>query len=134
MICSKCGNEVPEGKKFCGHCGNPMTITETKGLVCSKCGSPITPGKKFCGKCGSPVSADSQAAAKASPVQNENDLTVSSGFIHWNILPGQIALKIDEADIAHYNNVQGFVVQDGLKAVFFADGVLAGELGAGKYP
>ena len=111
-----------------------MTVTEAKGLVCSKCGSPITPGKKFCGKCGSPVSADSQAAAKASPVQNENDLTVSSGFIHWNILPGHIALKIDEADIAHYNNVQGFVVQDGLKAVFFADGVLAGELGAGKYP
>lgn len=134
MICSKCGNEVAEGKKFCGHCGNPMTVTETKGLVCSKCGSPITPGKKFCGKCGSPVSADSQAAAKTAPGQNENDLTVSSGFIHWNILPGQIALKIDEADIAHYNNVQGFVVQDGLKAVFFADGVLAGELGAGKYP
>ena len=134
MICSKCGNEVAEGKKFCGKCGNPMTVTEAKGLVCSKCGSPITPGKKFCGKCGTPVSADSQAAAKAAPVQNENDLTVSSGFIHWNILPGQIALKIDEADIAHYNNVQGFVVQDGLKAVFFADGVLAGELGAGKYP
>lgn len=134
MICSKCGNEVAEGKKFCGKCGNPMTVTEAKGLVCSKCGSPITPGKKFCGKCGSPVSADSQAAAKAASGQNENDLTVSSGFIHWNILPGQIALKIDEADIAHYNNVQGFVVQDGLKAVFFADGVLAGELGAGKYP
>ena len=134
MICSKCGNEVAEGKKFCGKCGNPMTVTEAKGLVCSKCGSPITPGKKFCGKCGTPVSADSQAAAKAAPGQNENDLTVSSGFIHWNILPGQIAIKIDEADIAHYNNVQGFVVQDGLKAVFFADGVLAGELGAGKYP
>ena len=134
MICSKCGNEVAEGKKFCGHCGNPMTGSETKGLVCSKCGAPITPGKKFCGKCGTPVSADSQAAAKAAPGQNENDLTVSSGFIHWNILPGQIAIKIDEADIAHYNNVQGFVVQDGLKAVFFADGVLAGELGAGKYP
>ena len=134
MICSKCGNEVAEGKKCCGHCGNPMTVTGAKGLVCSKCGSPITPGKKFCGKCGTPVSADSQAAAKAAPDQNENDLTVSSGFIHWNILPGQIALKIDEADIAHYNNVQGFVVQDGLKAVFFADGVLAGELGAGKYP
>lgn len=133
MICSKCGNEVAEGKKFCGHCGNPMTSTEPKGLVCSKCGAPITPGKKFCGKCGTPVSADSQSA-KAGPGQNENDLTVSSGFIHWNILPGQIALKIDEADIAHYNNVQGFVVQDGLKAVFFADGVLAGELGAGKYP
>ena len=137
MICSKCGNEVAEGKKFCGKCGNPMGAAapaSAGGVICSKCGAPVTPGKKFCGKCGSPVSADSQAAAKAAPGQNENDLTVSSGFIHWNILPGQIALKIDEADIAHYNNVQGFVVQDGLKAVFFADGVLAGELGAGKYP
>lgn len=137
MICSKCGNEVAEGKKFCGKCGNPMGAAapaSAGGVICSKCGAPVTPGKKFCGKCGSPVSADSQAAAKAASGQNENDLTVSSGFIHWNILPGQIALKIDEADIAHYNNVQGFVVQDGLKAVFFADGVLAGELGAGKYP
>ena len=137
MICSKCGNEVPEGKKFCGKCGNPMGAAapaSAGGVICSKCGAPVTPGKKFCGKCGSPVSADSQAAAKAASGQNENDLTVSSGFIHWNILPGQIALKIDEADIAHYNNVQGFVVQDGLKAVFFADGVLAGELGAGKSP
>lgn len=137
MICSKCGNEVAEGKKFCGKCGNPMGAAapaSAGGVICSKCGAPVTPGKKFCGKCGSPVSADSQAAAKAASGQNENDLTVSSGFIHWNILPGQIALKIDEADIAHYNNVKGFVVQDGLKAVFFADGVLAGELGAGKYP
>ena len=137
MICSKCGNEVAEGKKFCGHCGNPMGAAapaSAGGVICSKCGAPVTPGKKFCGKCGTPVSADSQAAAKAASGQNENDLTVSSGFIHWNILPSQIALKIDEADIAHYNNVQGFVVQDGLKAVFFADGVLAGELGAGKYP
>ena len=137
MICSKCGNEVAEGKKFCGKCGNPMGAAapaSAGGVICSKCGAPVTPGKKFCGKCGSQVSADSQAAAKAAPGQNENDLTVSSGCIHWNILPGQIALKIDEADIAHYNNVQGFVVQDGLKAVFFADGVLAGELGAGKYP
>lgn len=137
MICSKCGNEVAEGKKFCGKCGNPMGAAapaSAGGVICSKCGAPVTPGKKFCGKCGTPVSADSQAAAKAGKGQNENDLTVSSGFIHWNILPGQIALKIDEADIAHYNNVQGFVVQDGLKAVFFADGVLAGELGAGKYP
>ena len=137
MICSKCGNEVAEGKKFCGKCGNPMGAAapaSAGGVICSKCGAPVTPSKKFCGKCGSPVSADSQAAAKAASGQNENDLTVSSGFIHWNILPGQIALKIDEADIAHYNNVQGFVVQDGLKAVFFADGVLAGELGAGKYP
>ena len=137
MICSKCGNEVAEGKKFCGKCGNPMGAAapaSAGGVICSKCGAPVTPGKKFCGKCGSPVSADSQAAAKAASGQNENDLTVSSGFIHWNILPGQLAVKIDEKDIMGYKDCKGFVVQDGTKAVFFADGVLAGELAGGKYP
>ncbi|MCR4823492.1 MAG: zinc-ribbon domain-containing protein, partial [Treponema sp.] len=131
MICSKCGNEVADGKKFCGKCGNPMTAAspvQQGGEVCSKCGAPLTPGKKFCGKCGAPVAQAGQSEEK------QAEMISHAGFIHWNILPGQIAIKIDEADIAHYNNVQGFVVQDGLKAVFFADGVLAGELGAGKYP
>lgn len=54
--------------------------------------------------------------------------------MHWNILPGQIAAKIDENDIASYSGTKGFVVQDGLKAIFFADGAFVGELAGGKYP
>lgn len=130
MICPKCGNEVQDGKKFCGKCGNKMEVVEVKAAdaVCSKCGAPITPGKKFCGQCGTPV-----AQAPKSTEENA-ELAVSAGFIHWNILPGQLAVKIDENDISHYHDVKGFVVQDGLKALFFADGTLAGELPAGKYP
>ena len=132
MICSKCGNEVAEGKKFCGHCGNPMSqasaapVAKAGEVLCSKCGAPITPGKKFCGKCGTPVAA-------AAPADNA-ELVQRAGFIHWNILPGQLAVKIDDKAILAYKDAKGLVIQDGTKAVFFADGVLAGELAGGKYP
>lgn len=138
MICSKCGNEVAEGKKFCGKCGNPMGAAapaSAGGVICSKCGAPVTPGKKFCGKCGTPVvSPPSTGSGTAEMDGKSAEMVQSAGFIHWNILPGQLAVKIDEKDIMGYKDCKGFVVQDGTKAVFFADGVLAGELAGGKYP
>ena len=138
MICSKCGNEVAEGKKFCGKCGNPMGAAapaSAGGVICSKCGAPVTSGKKFCGKCGTPVvSTPSTGSGTAEMDGKSAEMVQSAGFIHWNILPGQLAVKIDEKDIMGYKDCKGFVVQDGTKAVFFADGVLAGELAGGKYP
>lgn len=138
MICSKCGNEVAEGKKFCGKCGNPMGAAapaSAGGVICSKCGAPVNPGKKFCGKCGTPVvSTPSTGSGTAEMDGKSAEMVQSAGFIHWNILLGQLAVKIDEKDIMGYKDCKGFVVQDGTKAVFFADGVLAGELAGGKYP
>lgn len=63
--CSKCGNEVKDGQKFCMKCGTPVSVNsqqaETKQIsaptVCAKCGNPLNPGQKFCMKCGTPVSA-----------------------------------------------------------------------------
>lgn len=69
MKCSKCGNEMKEGQKFCMKCGapasaNPQSQTASKQMdapaVCSKCGNPLKPGQKFCMKCGTPVSAAPQ--------------------------------------------------------------------------
>ena len=138
MICSKCGNEVAEGKKFCGKCGNPMGAAapaSAGGVICSKCGAPVTPGKKFCGKCGTPVVSTPSTGSGTAEIDGKSaEMVQSAGFIHWNILPGQLAVKIDEKDIMGYKDCKGFVVQDGTKAVFFADGVLAGELAGGKYP
>ena len=138
MICSKCGNEVAEGKKFCGKCGNPMGAAapaSAGGVICSKCGAPVTPGKKFCGKCGTPVVSTPSTGSETAEMDGKSaEMVQSAGFIHWNILPGQLAVKIDEKDIMGYKDCKGFVVQDGTKAVFFADGVLAGELAGGKYP
>jgi WD40 repeat protein len=30
MRCSNCNNEVPEGKKFCGHCGHKLTLPDAE--------------------------------------------------------------------------------------------------------
>ena len=46
MICSVCNTENPANNRFCGHCGNPLTIT------CSTCGASNEPGTNFCGQCG----------------------------------------------------------------------------------
>ena len=52
MTCPKCGNEVPEGKKFCGKCGTKLEdapVVNNATNICAKCGAELTPGKKFCG-------------------------------------------------------------------------------------
>ncbi len=130
MTCPKCGNEVPEGKKFCGKCGTKLEVAPVVNnatYICAKCGAELTPGKKFCGKCGTPVAA-------APSAEKEAEMVMSAGFVHWNILPGQLAAKVDEQDLAAYKDIKGFVVQEGIKALFFADGALVGELPGGKYP
>ena len=162
MKCPKCGNEVADGKKFCGQCGSPLGApagtepgrstgsVESSGLVCPKCGAALTPGKKFCGKCGTPVVSTGSTTAYSSSIRAENgtasgassgqpankaeaEMTVSSNFVYWNILPGQLACKITEKEFETYQNIKGFVIQDGIKAIIFADGTLAGELQNGKY-
>lgn len=130
MTCPKCGNEVPEGKKFCGKCGTKLEVAPVANNatnICAKCGAELTPGKKFCGKCGTPVVA-------APTAEKEAEMVMSAGFVHWNILPGQLAAKVDKQDLAAYKDIKGFVVQEGIKALFFADGALVGELPGGKYP
>ena len=63
--CSKCGNELRDGQKFCMKCGTPVSaptqsvvkLQPKETAVCAKCGNPLSPGQKFCMKCGTPVSA-----------------------------------------------------------------------------
>jgi membrane protease subunit (stomatin/prohibitin family) len=54
--CPNCNANVPEGKKFCPDCGNPMIPGTAKSslITCDKCGSPISPSAKFCPNCGDP--------------------------------------------------------------------------------
>lgn len=53
VACPKCNQMVPEGNKFCLHCGGPMPVAAT----CPKCQSVVAPGSKFCGNCGTPMGA-----------------------------------------------------------------------------
>lgn len=46
--CPKCGSKNNSTSKFCGNCGNQLTVT-TK---CPFCSADIPIGMNFCGKCG----------------------------------------------------------------------------------
>ena len=46
-FCTDCGKSVPEGARFCPHCGTQQTVGG-----CSGCGQPVPEGAKFCPNCG----------------------------------------------------------------------------------
>ena len=49
MKCTKCNSEIPEGSKFCNHCGAKVEIPD--GIVC-KCGYKNPLDARFCTECG----------------------------------------------------------------------------------
>ena len=140
--CNHCGKILKDTAKFCSNCGPAfvseiVTVEDAKvsasGGNCPKCGASIKLGKKFCGACGAKVEgADLQQAPKTENVSQDN-FTLLGSYIRWNILDGQIAVKIDGKDIAAYGKVKGLQVQDGAKALFFVEGKFVAELEAGSY-
>lgn len=60
-VCGSCGNENPDGTRFCGQCGTAAAAT----WACGSCGNENPAGTRFCGHCGSPAAAT--AAVPAPP-------------------------------------------------------------------
>jgi hypothetical protein len=54
MKCLNCQTDNPEGVKFCGECGRPLS-TE---VACPQCGRKNPQGTKFCHGCGQSLKAD----------------------------------------------------------------------------
>lgn len=54
IICSGCGNELPENAKFCLNCGAKVERMSENEMICLSCGSK-TPKGKFCIECGAPL-------------------------------------------------------------------------------
>ena len=152
--CPKCKKELKDTAKFCSGCGYqfPMEAAapqQQEGIVCPKCGNLLKPAAKFCGKCGTKIEQNQSAAAAPSgnspaPAAADNafaaatpqkDYSLIGSFLHWNILPGQIAVKIDENDIAAFGKcVKGVNIQAGVKALFLVEGKVVAQLEAGNYP
>jgi len=130
--CPQCQKQLKDEAKFCGGCGYKFTISTNSAIetvTCPTCGNTLKAGAKFCGKCGNKVADSLNQTAQKTSAEIQKD----ASFIHWNVLPGQLAVKIDSKEIASYGRVKGLVVQDGVKALFFVNGKVSGELDSGSY-
>jgi len=60
--CPHCGRPVRVGAKFCGSCGNTISVSpppvptpSAQALRCPRCGAAVRAGAKFCGVCRNPL-------------------------------------------------------------------------------
>jgi len=56
LICSACGHENRERRRFCTHCGAPLATR------CPACGATTEPDERFCGDCGGSLTATEASA------------------------------------------------------------------------
>ncbi|SHK66665.1 zinc-ribbon domain-containing protein [Fibrobacter sp. UWB12] len=98
---------------------------------CTHCGEMLNDSAKFCKACGTKVEFVSESLMSNDSAKD--NFTLLGSYIRWNVLNGQIAVKIDENDFAAYGKVKGLQIQDGVKALFFIEGKFVAELNAGSY-
>ncbi|MBI4914661.1 MAG: zinc ribbon domain-containing protein [Acidobacteria bacterium] len=55
MACPGCGEELPDGARFCGACGTSLAAPTPGTIVCPLCRTEIPAGARFCGECGQPL-------------------------------------------------------------------------------
>ena len=89
MKCPNCNGEVPEGKRFCGHCGQPLVPPgfdddaptrladeldevqkepqepKQKVQTCPACGIQYPPKARFCNGCGTSLTGIARSVAPA---------------------------------------------------------------------
>ncbi len=87
--CSKCGNHLSDGNKFCPGCGtrseSVLGAPDTELKTCSSCSAALAPEHQFCSNCGTRAPAlpgSGRADGKAAPAEGEahrDSLPVAAG-------------------------------------------------------
>ncbi|MGH9294543.1 MAG: double zinc ribbon domain-containing protein, partial [Acidimicrobiales bacterium] len=72
MRCPACGAESPDGKRFCGDCGQALAVT------CSACGAKLDADDRFCRRCAAPVTASVARESSATSVPVATPLVSAS--------------------------------------------------------
>jgi len=60
ILCPKCNAQNPQGTKFCGSCGAPMSADTAP---CPKCSKPVPKSSKFCPECGAQTGGSKKCAS-----------------------------------------------------------------------
>jgi hypothetical protein len=103
-------------------------------MDCPRCGTPAGPHARFCSRCGIPMSTPTANTAKADAAPARRDLDIIDGMLVWNLHPGQVARKLRPGADEGLRQARGLIIQDGTRALIFADGRLAAELQSGTFP
>lgn len=91
MTCGKCGNDIPDGAKFCGWCG-----ARCGEKVCAVCGTKLRSDQLFCHECGVKWSGSVSRAAEQ-PVPNTSasaGMNIFSGGAPDRAVSGQSPQKL----------------------------------------
>lgn len=118
-------------------------------MNCPKCNSPVREGAKFCTACGQKIAPAGTPPAASVPAAEPNrgnvpapanvvapeaaETSVAGQRIYWNILPGQIARVITEAEFESFGGVRGIIVPEGTTAYVRANGRSVAALSGGAY-
>jgi class 3 adenylate cyclase/tetratricopeptide (TPR) repeat protein len=88
MCCPSCGFDNPEGVKFCGECGTPLTAR------CPACGFANPPRFKFCGECGASIGPPSRLASPPTlAAQPQPPSRYTPAYLAEKILTSKAALE-----------------------------------------
>ena len=111
--CTKCGNELKEGAKFCVYCGEKLTpapqaessapVATTEEVVEDKVENPV------------------------------GDLHSASRRVYWDIQTGQIARVIKASELAQFKDIKGIVISEGTTAYIRVNGKTVLALEGGVY-
>ena len=64
MNCSECGEDLPQGARFCSGCGRRVPKT----IACPQCDAQVAEGARFCFNCGAGLAKSAASPAKVEPV------------------------------------------------------------------
>ena len=145
MKCVKCNKEIKDNAKFCNHCGAAQPEKKTlAGNTCPNCGAPVSDTAKFCKACGTKLAAAEAAPAvemhkpnvemhKPNTEAEKYNVILTNQHVTWKIAPGQLAVKIDEQEMASYKRIKGVYVAPGTAALFYVNGRCVATLESGRY-
>lgn len=109
-------------------------------MNCKSCGAPLKKeDAKFCSKCG--ACQLENGALKKNTVTGDGSENYHSGKgmsivkqrIYWQVNPGEIACRINEAEFINYDSMLGLVINNGTTAYIHSNGEIIAVIHGGCY-
>ena len=93
MLCPVCRQETPDGKPFCGNCGNALSPT------CARCGAELVASLAFCVECGAKTTVAELQLEQTQPVPEAAERRLCSVLFVDLVGFTSLGEKVDPEDV-----------------------------------